>query len=139
MVKLNGDKVMLRLADSERDGCKVPDLTRLQFEVPVELTLDYSLTADKGLPDMVEIDELNLATLMQNLAARYAKDEIYTYVGPIILAMNPFKNMDKKLYSPDHMTLYKSILTSKQPYEDKKVFPPHIWTITALAYRQMLE
>ena len=37
------------------------------------------------------------------------------------------------------MAMYKSILTSKQPYEDKKTFPPHIWTITALAYRQMME
>jgi myosin heavy subunit len=44
---------------------------------------------------MVDIDELNNATLMQNLAARYAVDQIYTYVGPIILAINPFRNLDK--------------------------------------------
>lgn len=47
---------------------------------------------------MVEIDELNHATLMHNLCSRYLKDEIYTYVGPIILAMNPFKSLDKSLY-----------------------------------------
>jgi len=40
---------------------------------------------------MVEIDELNNATLLYNLFKRYEKDEIYTYVGPILLAMNPFK------------------------------------------------
>jgi myosin-5 len=73
------------------------------------------------------------------LAARYSKDEIYTYVGPIILAMNPFKSLDSKLYSETQIAQYKRILTSKQPYEDKKTLPPHIWTITALAYRQMLE
>ena len=43
---------------------------------------------------MVEIDELNHATLLYNLYKRYTKDEIYTYVGPILLAMNPFKNLD---------------------------------------------
>lgn len=48
---------------------------------------------------MVEIDELNHATLMQNLFARYKNNNIYTYVGPIILAMNPFKNLDKMLYT----------------------------------------
>jgi myosin heavy subunit len=48
---------------------------------------------------MVDIDELNHATLMQNIAARYNKNEIYTYVGPIILAMNPFKNLDSILYT----------------------------------------
>lgn len=43
---------------------------------------------------MVEIDELNHATLLYNLYKRYVKDEIYTYVGPILLGMNPFKNLD---------------------------------------------
>jgi hypothetical protein len=37
------------------------------FETKVELTLDYSSNASSGLPDMVDIDELNHATLMQNL------------------------------------------------------------------------
>jgi len=40
---------------------------------------------------MGDIDELNNATLLYNLGNRYKKDEIYTYVGPILLALNPFK------------------------------------------------
>ena len=40
---------------------------------------------------MVEIDELNRASLLYNLGTRYAKDQIYTYVGPILLVLNPFK------------------------------------------------
>ena len=93
----------------------------------------------QGLADMVDIDELNNATLMQNLAARYDRNEIYTYVGPIILAMNPFKNLDSMLYTQQQMDMYKSIIKSKTPYDDKKKFPPNIWTLTALAYRQMIE
>ena len=69
------------------------------FETKVELTLDYSQNASAGLPDMVDIDELNHATLLQNLEARYNRDEIYTYVGPIILAVNPFMNLNDKLYT----------------------------------------
>lgn len=42
---------------------------------------------------MVEIDELNHATLLHNMRSRYQNNEIYTYVGPILLAMNPFKAM----------------------------------------------
>jgi len=53
--------------------------------------MDYSQKSEEGLSDMVEIDELNNATLLYNLFKRYEKDEIYTYVGPILLAMNPFK------------------------------------------------
>ncbi len=48
---------------------------------------------------MVDIDELNHATLLQNLEARYNRDEIYTYVGPIILAVNPFMNLNDRLYT----------------------------------------
>jgi myosin heavy subunit len=46
-----------------------------------------------------DIDELNHATLLQNLEARYNRDEIYTYVGPIILAVNPFMNLNDRLYT----------------------------------------
>ena len=84
---------------------------------------------------MVDIDELNHATLLQNLDARYNRDEIYTYVGPIILAVNPFMNLNNKLYTDAQMDMYKSIIKSKTPYDDKKSMHPHIWTITALAYR----
>lgn len=55
--------------------------------------MPYSIAAEKGIADMVEIDELNHATLLFNLKQRYYKDQIYTYVGPILLAMNPFKPM----------------------------------------------
>lgn len=88
---------------------------------------------------MVDIDELNHATLLQNLEARYNRDEIYTYVGPIILAVNPFMNLNDKLYTDAQMDMYKTIIKSKTPYDDKKEMPPHIWTITSLAYRQMIE
>ena len=52
--------------------------------------------ADKGIADMIDIDELNHATILWNLYKRYQKDEIYTYVGPTLLAVNPFKNMNHK-------------------------------------------
>lgn len=47
--------------------------------------------AERGIDDMVEIDELNPASLLYNLMTRYRRDEIYTYVGPILLVLNPFK------------------------------------------------
>ena len=63
-MKLVGEKVQLRLTAEERASCKIGELLRPHFEASIEHTLDYSLTADNGLPDMVEIDELNHATLM---------------------------------------------------------------------------
>jgi myosin I len=58
--------------------------------------MDYSEMADKGIEDMIDIDELNHATILWNLYRRYQNDDIYTYVGPTLLAVNPFKNMNQK-------------------------------------------
>lgn len=51
--------------------------------------------ADEGIADMVDLDELNPATLLFNLANRYARYDVYCYVGPILLACNPFKFVEK--------------------------------------------
>jgi len=87
------------LTPEERQQCKIKEISGPLFDCKIEETLDFSQNAMQGLADMVDIDELNNATLMQNLAARYNRNEIYTYVGPIILAMNPFQNLDKLLYT----------------------------------------
>ena len=57
--------------------------------------------AEEGLSDMIDIDELNHSTILYNLYRRYIFDEIYTYVGPTLLAVNPFKNMSHKF--PDSL------------------------------------
>ena len=59
----------------------------------------FSSLAYQGYGRMLDIDELNHATILWNLYKRYIVDDIYTYVGPTLLAVNPFKRMDKK-YPP---------------------------------------
>ena len=56
--------------------------------------MDYSDMADRGIKDMIDIDELNHATILYNLRKRYEKDRIYTYVGPTLLVVNPFKSTE---------------------------------------------
>ena len=129
---------MLKLTTEEQKTCKVEDFMQSSFEVTLESTMEYSKAAEKGLADMVEIDELNHATLLYNLQVRYMRDEIYTYVGPILLAMNPFKDVSQ-LYTEQLVEDYKKIIASKQPYDDRRNMPPHIFAITAMAYKQMID
>lgn len=129
---------MLKLALEEQALCKIQDYLAPNFEVAKDKTMPYSASSELGIADMVEIDELNHATLLYNLYMRYAKDEIYTYVGPILLAMNPFKNLDG-LYTEEQVKHYKSIIASKQPWEERKNMPPHIFAITAMAFKQMID
>ncbi len=39
---------------------------------------------------MVNMEIINDAELLFNLAARYRKNLIFTYVGPTLLVINPF-------------------------------------------------
>jgi myosin heavy subunit len=79
------------LFESELADCKVPELKKAGFPVGPELTLEYSKMSEAGLNDMVEIDELNPATLLFNMSQMYNRYDIFVYVGPILLVMNPFK------------------------------------------------
>ena len=88
---MEGDNVKITLTAEEQPECKVPALKGNGALVPLANTLEYSAMALSGIDDMVEIDELNPASLLFNLATRYKRDDIYTYVGPILLVLNPFK------------------------------------------------
>ena len=68
MNKFDGNNVTCSLHDSEQAECRVPELKKSNFIAAAENTLDYSKLAEKGIDDMVDIDELNPATLLYNLS-----------------------------------------------------------------------
>lgn len=95
----DGDKSILKLAPGEE--CMEPKFRGNQFELPNTHVMDYSEMAEKGIKDMIDIDELNHATILYNLFQRYRRDDIYTYVGPTLLAVNPFKRDLNHKYPED--------------------------------------
>ncbi|KAG8430629.1 hypothetical protein GDO86_020253, partial [Hymenochirus boettgeri] len=70
------------------------------------------------LPDL---DEMKL---LETLRSRYQENRIYTYIGDILIAVNPFQ--DLPLYSPQISDLY-----SSQPLN---LLPPHIFAIADSTY-----
>lgn len=46
---------------------------------------------DREYPDLCQLPDLNEQTLLDNLRARFNAGHIYTYVGSILIAVNPFK------------------------------------------------
>lgn len=46
---------------------------------------------DREYPDLCQLPDLNEQTLLDNLRARFLAGHIYTYVGSILIAVNPFK------------------------------------------------
>ena len=41
--------------------------------------------------DLAMLEELTEEIILENLSSRYADDKIYTYIGEILIAINPYK------------------------------------------------
>lgn len=78
--------------------------------------------------NMVKLNNLNEPVILHNLRQRFMKDEIYTYVSSILIAVNPFKLLP--IYTPEVLDGYKDGGTRSKP--------PHIFAIADNAYAGML-
>lgn len=84
----------------------------------------------KEYPDLCQLPDLNEQTLLENLKIRFDGGHIYTYVGSILIACNPFKFY--AIYNPKYVRLYQN--QKKGP-----TLPPHIFAIADNAYYSMLK
>ena len=84
----------------------------------------------EGYADMVEMENLSEAELLYNLALRFNLDLIFTYVGPTLIVMNPFKAIPE-LYKPQLLAAFQESVREKS-FEHSK-FPPHVWAASAAA------
>ena len=81
-----------------------------------------------GFADMVNMEILNDAELLENVRKRFIKDLIFTYVGPTLLVVNPFKKIPMMNLEETRMEYIKHIIPSKDPlaYKEK---PPNVYAI----------
>mmetsp|Transcript_12284 Transcript_12284/g.18839 ORF Transcript_12284/g.18839 Transcript_12284/m.18839 type:complete len:1648 (+) Transcript_12284:99-5042(+) len=88
--------------------------------------------------DLITLTHLHEAEVVHCLRKRYCYDKIYTSTGPILLALNPFKNC-KKLYSRKIMETYweRGDLVMNGVDEDNPL-PPHVYGIADHSFRQMM-
>ncbi|KAM8806580.1 myosin-IIIb [Eudromia elegans] len=78
--------------------------------------------------DLVNLEVLDEDTIIDQLQKRYADLQIYTYVGDILIALNPFQNLS--IYSPQFSKLYHGVKRSSNP--------PHIFASADAAYQSMV-
>ncbi|XP_033921653.1 myosin-IIIb [Melopsittacus undulatus] len=78
--------------------------------------------------DLVNLEVLDEDTIIHQLQKRYADLQIYTYVGDILIALNPFQNLS--IYSPQFSKLYHGVKRSSNP--------PHIFASADAAYQSMV-
>ncbi|XP_055612970.1 unconventional myosin-IXb-like, partial [Uranotaenia lowii] len=85
---------------------------------------------NREYPDLCQLPDLNESTLLENLRQRFEAGHIYTYVGSILIAVNPFKF--HPIYNPKYVRLY-------QNQRIGPILPPHIFAIADNAYYNMLK
>ncbi|NWR38526.1 MYO1F protein, partial [Tachuris rubrigastra] len=81
-----------------------------------------------GVDDMVLLSKINEEAIVENLKKRFMDDFIFTYIGPVLISVNPFKQMP--YFTDREIELYQGAAQ----YEN----PPHIYALTDNMYRNML-
>ena len=83
-----------------------------------------------GVENMIELGDLHEGALLHNLRLRYKEDKIYTFVGTILIAVNPYKDLG---YTTMEM---------KKAYRGKDLDPsmaPHPFATADHVYNAMLD
>ena len=50
-------------------------------------------TEEHGKADFVLLDDLTMEAFMSNLKLRFGKSKIYTYIGEVVVSVNPYRPM----------------------------------------------
>ena len=83
---------------------KISDSTQL---VPLKSPEDYM-----GMDNVLHLPQITEASLLHSLRIRYKRDDIYTCAGPILISINPYKDIthsdSESIYSEEQMFLYRS-------------------------------
>eukprot|EP01091_Cochliopodium_minus_P007110 TRINITY_DN1703_c0_g3_i1.p1 TRINITY_DN1703_c0_g3~~TRINITY_DN1703_c0_g3_i1.p1 ORF type:complete len:1270 (-),score=368.60 TRINITY_DN1703_c0_g3_i1:54-3827(-) len=81
---------------------------------------------EKGLVDLIKLDDLTVQAILKNLQERYEAERYYTYCGNILIALNPYYKLNG----------YYNLEVIKQ-YRSKRIGeePPHLFAIVDSAFR----
>uniref|UniRef100_A0A3B4X353 Myosin IG n=1 Tax=Seriola lalandi dorsalis TaxID=1841481 RepID=A0A3B4X353_SERLL len=80
-----------------------------------------------GKSDFVLLDEVTMEQFMENLKLRFEKGRIYTFIGEVVVSVNPYRQMD--IYGKDNIDAYRG----RELYEN----PPHLYAVSDAAYKAM--
>ncbi|KAK2408469.1 P-loop containing nucleoside triphosphate hydrolase superfamily protein [Trifolium repens] len=80
----------------------------------------------EGADDLIKIAYLNEPSVLHNLRFRYSREMIYSKAGPVLIALNPFK--DLQIYGNNHVSSYRQ----------QSVDTPHVYGMVDAAYNQMM-
>ncbi|KZT08699.1 uncharacterized protein LAESUDRAFT_49979 [Laetiporus sulphureus 93-53] len=80
-----------------------------------------------GVSDMTLLTTITNEAINENLEKRWLAGEIYTYIGSVLISVNPFKDLG--IYTDEVLQRYKG--------KNRLEVPPHVFSIAESAYYNM--
>ncbi|EOA19784.1 hypothetical protein CARUB_v10000031mg [Capsella rubella] len=118
VIKINGEEVHAKTTNGKTVVANMANIFPKDTEAP-----------PGGVDDMTKLSYLHEPGVLNNLAMRYELNEIYTYTGNILIAVNPFQRLPH-LYDTHMMEQYKGAGFGE--------LSPHVFAIAEVAYRAMI-
>ncbi|EQC30606.1 hypothetical protein SDRG_11661 [Saprolegnia diclina VS20] len=81
-----------------------------------------------GVDDMVLLPSVSDTGILENLKARHGSDQIYTFIGHVLVCVNPYKWLD--IYGERTMKYY--------AHKQRIDVPPHVFATAEETYRTMV-
>ena len=130
-------KFMIEVLDEEKnpvDSVEVVTLPVDSFGLEYELVKkrDQNAGQTASVTDMTALSFLNEPEMIQCLKQRYTEKHIYTNIGPILVAVNPFEELASDVYSLDTIEKYGDADTA-----ESRRLGPHVFQISNNAYNRM--
>ncbi|XP_040214368.1 unconventional myosin-XV [Rana temporaria] len=79
--------------------------------------------------DLTQLEDLQELSVLNNLRKRFERDLIYTYIGSILISLNPYKMLN--IYGTDHVLHYEGRALGENP--------PHLFAIANVAYTKLMD
>ncbi|XP_041943714.1 unconventional myosin-XV isoform X2 [Alosa sapidissima] len=93
-------------------------------------TMRYREQAEEdGIEDMTQLEELHEGAVLINLKKRFERELIYTYIGSILVSVNPYKMLN--IYGTDMVLQHKGHALGSNP--------PHLFAIANVSYTKMMD
>uniref|UniRef100_A0A8C1SVL3 Myosin IXAb n=1 Tax=Cyprinus carpio TaxID=7962 RepID=A0A8C1SVL3_CYPCA len=132
--RLGGEDYRFLLREKDLDG----SIRYGNLQMWLRVTEERRRMVERGLlpqppagqyADLCALPDLNERTLLENLRGRFRQEKIYTYVGGILIVLNPFKFLP--IYNPKYVKMYDNHQLGK--------LEPHVYAVADAAYHAMLQ
>lgn len=104
--------------------------TKKNAEAPARIQkaeFDIGKKKEVGVSDLTLLSKISDESINENLHKRFQNDTIYTYIGHVLISVNPFRDLG--IYTPDWLKKYQG--------KNRLEVPPHVFAIAESMYHNL--